>query len=53
MYRYYVCFLLFEFNYYMDWFNNKEKRVLWIFHKKHYKGHEGLLFYKKKYNEMF
>ena len=28
MYRYYVCFLLFEFNYYIDWFKNKEKRVL-------------------------
>jgi hypothetical protein len=53
LYRYYVYFLLFEFNYYIDWFNNKMKRVLWIFHKKDYVEHEGELFYKGKYNEMF
>jgi hypothetical protein len=53
IYRYYVYFLLFEFNYYIDWFNNKMKRVLWIFHKKDYAEHEGDLFYKSKYNEMF
>lgn len=53
LYRYYVYHFLFEFNYYDDWFSNKPKRVLWIFHKKDYREHEGILFYKKKYNEMF
>jgi hypothetical protein len=27
-YRYYTCFLLFDFNYYIDWFDNRPKRVL-------------------------
>jgi hypothetical protein len=53
LYRYYVYHFLFEFVYYEDWFYNRPKRVLWIFHKKDYKEHEGILFYKKKYNEMF
>jgi hypothetical protein len=27
-YRYYVYIFLFEYNYYVDWFNNRPKRVL-------------------------
>jgi hypothetical protein len=53
IYRYYVYIFLFEYNYYADWFGNMAKRVLWIFHKKDYREHEGVFFYKSKYNEMF
>jgi hypothetical protein len=53
IYRYYVYHYLFQYNYYIDWFNNRDKRVLWIFHRKDYKEHEGLGYYKKQFNEMF
>lgn len=46
IYRYYVYTILFSKFYYKDWFENWDKRILWIF-KEFYK-HEGSFFYSKK-----
>lgn len=46
IYRYYVYTFLFSKYLYNDWFENWDKRILWIF--KDFKKHEGILFYSKK-----
>ena len=53
LYRYYVYHFLFEYNYYVNWAHNNKQTALWIFHKKDYREHEGLLFYKDQYIKMF
>jgi hypothetical protein len=46
IYRYYVFTILFSKFYYKDWFENWDKRILWIY--KNFYKHEGPLFYSKK-----
>ena len=46
IYRYYVYTFLFSKFLYNDWFENWDKRILWIF--KNFHKHEGTLFYSKK-----
>ena len=46
IYRYYVYTFLFSKFLYNDWFENWDKRILWIF--KNFHKHEGILFYSKK-----
>ena len=46
IYRYYVFTFLFSKFLYNDWFENWDKRILWIY--KNFYKHEGALFYSKK-----
>lgn len=46
IYRYYVFTFLFSKFLYNDWFENWEKRILWIY--KNFYKHEGAFFYSKK-----
>ncbi len=46
IYRYYVYTFLFSKFLYNDWFENWDKRILWIY--KNFYKHEGTLFYSKK-----
>ena len=46
IYRYYVFTILFSKFYYKDWFENWDKRILWIY--KNFQKHEGSLFYSNK-----